>query len=595
MIIPSNLFKLGQGFNLHSNYVVFITTEGIIKYDPETKEETTIIDFGSSINEGEKYISFAQFPSDDNGYFFCRIKQFIYAFSDNFEVLGNLTDNDITKSFVELIPFKNNVDELYLISVFTNEAQNLQLKLYKFNYPNSSGDLFEYKAVNVQSILRHNSYNELVLNKRVSCEITYSIEYSREALTCFLMNDQSLLLVINFYPENISPMSFSNNQIKATGNNIIVSEVSPNKTKCLSCYIDFKKNFFCSLYDVESNELSEPVLLMTNCMQLDYGTDIQYISEKKEYIGYCFLANSKKIIIKFDENFEVKESENNSKYYISVSTQSGECYNVHSLSVLYIKSSKDYFIARTCDINEITKLDLISISEENTVKYEIPGYTKSESTSTLNTKTTIPTIKSTIVSNTQIKSQSPTLKSTLIWSIQTESTIPILKSTLISNTQIKSTIPTLKSTLVSNIQMESATPFFKSTLLSSIQTKSIISTSKLTLTSNIQTTTKKTQPSSNIQTTTPKIQPLSLSSSEIQSSSYTSAKLLNPITTYISNSMISKPSSIIITEQNIKTTYTKSTTSHSDKTTNLYIPSKAIKNSILSSILSPKSSSSTIR
>ena len=70
MIIPSNLFKLGQGFNLHSNYVVFITTEGIIKYDPETKEETTIIDFGSSINEGEKYISFAQFPSDANGYFF---------------------------------------------------------------------------------------------------------------------------------------------------------------------------------------------------------------------------------------------------------------------------------------------------------------------------------------------------------------------------------------------------------------------------------------------------------------------------------------------------------------------------------------------
>ena len=48
MIIPSTLFKNGQGFNLHSNYVVFITTEGIIKYDPETKKEITIIDFGSS-------------------------------------------------------------------------------------------------------------------------------------------------------------------------------------------------------------------------------------------------------------------------------------------------------------------------------------------------------------------------------------------------------------------------------------------------------------------------------------------------------------------------------------------------------------------
>ena len=133
MIIPLTFFKLGQGFNLNSNYVVFITTEGIIKYDPETQIETTIIDFGLSINEGEKYISFAQFPSDDSGYFFCRIKQYIYIFSENFEILGNFTDNDIAKSFVELVPFSKD-GELNLISVFANEAQSLELKLYKLKF-----------------------------------------------------------------------------------------------------------------------------------------------------------------------------------------------------------------------------------------------------------------------------------------------------------------------------------------------------------------------------------------------------------------------------------------------------------------------------
>ena len=529
MIIPLTFFKLGQGFNLNSNYVVFITTEGIIKYDPETQIETTIIDFGLSINEGEKYISFAQFPSDDNGYFFCRIKQYIYIFSENFEILGNFTDNDIAKSFVELVPFSKD-GELNLISVFANEAQSLELKLYKFNYPNSSGNLLEFKSVNIQKAFKHDSNNnELVLNKRVSCEITYSTEYSREVLSCFLMNDQSLLLVINFYPENVSPISFSKNQIQTTGNNIIVSAVSFDKKKCIVCYIDFATNFHCSLYDAETNELSDPVILMTKCMQLEYGTDIQYISEKNEYIGYCFLAISKKNIIKFDENFEVKENENNSKYYISVSTQSGICYNVYSLSVLYIKSSHDYFIARTCDIDNVPKLDLISISEENIVKYDIPGDTKSEPTSTPNTKTTIPTPK----------------------------------TTLVLTTQIKTTIPTLKSTLVSNI---------KSTIT-------------------------KTQPTLNIQTTTIIAQPLLLLSSEIQSSYFTSTKISNPISTYISNSIISKPSSIIITEQNIKTTYTKFTTSLSDKSTTLLVPntpSMTIKNSILFSSLSSKSLSSTI-
>ena len=580
MIIPLTFFKLGQGFNLNSNYVVFITTEGIIKYDPETQIETTIIDFGLSINEGEKYISFAQFPSDDNGYFFCRIKQYIYIFSENFEILGNFTDNDIAKSFVELVPFSKD-GELNLISVFANEAQSLELKLYKFNYPNSSGNLLEFKSVNIQKAFKHDSNNnELVLNKRVSCEITYSTEYSREVLSCFLMNDQSLLLVINFYPENVSPISFSKNQIQTTGNNIIVSAVSFDKKKCIVCYIDFATNFHCSLYDAETNELSDPVILMTKCMQLEYGTDIQYISEKNEYIGYCFLAISKKNIIKFDENFEVKENENNSKYYISVSTQSGICYNVYSLSVLYIKSSHDYFIARTCDIDNVPKLDLISISEENIVKYDIPGDTKSEPTSTPNTKTTIPTPKTTLVLTTQIKTTIPTPTTTLVSTTQIKTTIPTPTTTLIPTTQIKTTIPTPTTTLVPTTQIKTTIPTLKSTLVS-----------------NIKSTITKTQPTLNIQTTTIIAQPLLLLSSEIQSSYFTSTKISNPISTYISNSIISKPSSIIITEQNIKTTYTKFTTSLSDKSTTLLVPntpSMTIKNSILFSSLSSKSLSSTI-
>ena len=179
-------------------------------------------------------------------------------------------------------------------------------------------------------------------------------------------------------------------------------------------------DFYCSLFDVEANELSNPVLLMINCMQIEYGTNIQYFSEKKEYIGHCLLGISTKNIIKFDENFEVKECENNSKYYISVSTKGGQCYNVFSMSLLYFKSRQDYFIARTCQINNVPTLDLVGITEDNIVKYEVPGDIKSESTSTLNIKTTILTPKTTLVSSTQIKSATPTLKSTLISSIQKE-------------------------------------------------------------------------------------------------------------------------------------------------------------------------------
>jgi hypothetical protein len=47
-------------------------------------------------------------------------------------------------------------------------------------------------------------------------------------------------------------------------------------------------DFYCSLFDLETNEFSNPVLLMINCMQIEYGTNIQYFSEKKNILVIAF-------------------------------------------------------------------------------------------------------------------------------------------------------------------------------------------------------------------------------------------------------------------------------------------------------------------
>ena len=65
-----------------------------------------------------------------------------------------------------MIPFKSKEGELNLISVFANEDQKLELKKYKLNYPNSSGDLFEFKESNIQK-------NVQVLN---NAGFTYSVD-----------------------------------------------------------------------------------------------------------------------------------------------------------------------------------------------------------------------------------------------------------------------------------------------------------------------------------------------------------------------------------------------------------------------------------
>ena len=86
LIIPSISFKYFKAHTLLSNKILLITNDGIIEYDPQLVTLKTIMNtsiIGS--NSDLEFTSFAQFPSEEGGYIFCRLKENIYIFDESLD------------------------------------------------------------------------------------------------------------------------------------------------------------------------------------------------------------------------------------------------------------------------------------------------------------------------------------------------------------------------------------------------------------------------------------------------------------------------------------------------------------------------------
>ena len=101
LIAQSKSFKYYKAFTLLSKNILIISDEGIIKYNPSTKQQAMIQSSNLiSSRDDLNFISFTQSPSDEGGYIFCRFRNYIYILDDE---QNNLIIRDILKSVKYLI------------------------------------------------------------------------------------------------------------------------------------------------------------------------------------------------------------------------------------------------------------------------------------------------------------------------------------------------------------------------------------------------------------------------------------------------------------------------------------------------------------
>ena len=371
LILNMKSFKYFKAFNLLSNKIILITDEGIFGYVKESGEQILIENFTLIDSQlDQDYISFAQFPLDKGGYVICRVKQNIYVFSDDLSSkYGSFQVEELSEVYSVIVPYIANDGRIAIVLTFIkDDLLNLIIYILKNN-----NNVYSFCRLFTHQQYTKNEDNssDKVLYTGISCHKTISSIYG-SLLTCFVLNRQEIsFLAINFYNESPYNVYYSNNMIKTDGTYIINCSISPDKSKCLCGYIDFNSYYNFLIYDIEKNSFSTLCKLMVGCGAFKFYTGIKYVKEQNEYIGYCFLSNGKLNMIKFDENFNIKDIDDNSnKSYIHF-----EYYNelniMYSSSLIYDNNNEIYSIVYSSVKDSKDTFNLVEIIERQTTKVQI--------------------------------------------------------------------------------------------------------------------------------------------------------------------------------------------------------------------------------
>jgi len=448
LIIGINTFKFYKAFNLLSKSILLITDEGFIKYDSESNTQSVIKPLNDTLinaNYEIDYISFAQFPSNEGGYVFGRIRQNIYYFSENLEHLyGNFTVSNITDSLISIIPYTSINGEHFIIIGYIDTNYLIKLLMYKIDFVLCQSVLFYSASKN--TIDEDKSPTFASFKKKISCQIMLKSNNDR-IFVCFSSNDDvnKISAIVFDLEKELSFLYYSNNMINSETLFNIYSETTPNKDISLVCIIDISSHFACLLYFSESNQFGELKNFILGCKPNDFYMGIKYINDKKEYAGYCETYSYEMRIIIFDENFNVKK----------VNKENNKCYtNIHYVEynrseyllcsyLIYDEYYKKYFISR----NFNDTFDYLKIPDECTTQIEVIGLDYNET-------------------NQQISSLPSSIISTSSHVISEKSTIIVPPSSTLS------TFPTITSEKTTNIIQPSSSLSTSSTIISEKSTVS---------------------------------------------------------------------------------------------------------------------------
>jgi len=182
LLIPSISFKFFNAYTLLSNNILLITNYGIIEYDPQSATSKTIMN--SSLitsSTDQEYISFAQFPSEEGGYIFCRLKEYIYIFDESLDTYYGSFLIETSNIYCVLNPYKTLDGTNTIIVTYINGDQKLKTTIYKIDL-NNNDQLASLIGSNEKFTINLNKREMKLLNKGISCELMYSLNYPNKLL-----------------------------------------------------------------------------------------------------------------------------------------------------------------------------------------------------------------------------------------------------------------------------------------------------------------------------------------------------------------------------------------------------------------------------
>ena len=363
LFINITSFQFFKPFNLlSSNYIALITNEGIIKYDPSTKNETLVQSLSISIGSSndEQLIAFIQFPLDEGGYIFCRFNDYIYIFDKNLETYYQYFEVvEIKNCYCILKPYTNANGDIILIIIY---VKNDKLKLLNYKISISLTDNYA-TLINetIKEPILPDGRSTAIMNGIFSCELITAPNSANKIIICFTIIQACYICALHFNPEDLSFLNYSNNFQQTGIITSMTSDLSHVNKNSLICLMENSGYLHCLLYDNENKIFNNVSKLFGNCRTNNIG--VKCINERNECSVYISDVNEMSII-NFDKNFMIKDTDiNNTKCYTYSDIFTPNCYSVGSSHISYFKNDDKFSVMKTCNFNNEYTLTIMNIPE----------------------------------------------------------------------------------------------------------------------------------------------------------------------------------------------------------------------------------------
>ena len=289
-----------KAFNLLSNNnILFITDNAIKIYNISTQTETLVIETDYSMTtDNLAKVSIAQFPLDKGGYIVCRLNTDLYIFNKDIIHIRNVEISEIANVECIMKPYKTLNDETRIIFAYADSNSNdFKISMYKINITqiNESPTLITNI---IKNPLNRNGQPRSTSNKKISCELITSSNYTNELLVCFAVDQENTLInALTFNPENDLAFLYYSNNFKETGIIInLYSSLSLNNKIIIICFLNNQFSFSCLLYNNENNIFYDITKNLFSCNINSIG--IKCINEIQECCVYCQQSTQKMNILK---------------------------------------------------------------------------------------------------------------------------------------------------------------------------------------------------------------------------------------------------------------------------------------------------------
>ena len=236
------------------------------------------------------------------------VKNYIYDLSLRGNIFCNKKLEEINGflSGVVTIEWQEATKKSYYVVVLKNTNNKLALYLYEndsYNtLPTCKTQLYDSKE-----------FNE-VSSDNINCHYGTSF-------ICFY-EDNSNKIVANYFNIDLVNKKIENSSSYSKDNGgakFLKSIMSPSGTKYYICYTKDDSNGDCLIFDLNTNAWTDPINYLNNCLLKVTSLNLKLFDSLNYILLSCFQSETTFQIIKFNNNFEKMDDEQNGLFYLDES------------------------------------------------------------------------------------------------------------------------------------------------------------------------------------------------------------------------------------------------------------------------------------